>query len=105
MEKLKALQNFNLWEEKLKVKENDEIFIGDVKKTVVDEKGNITVNEERAKQIEKATYENKPLAKRIVVEEKPIIEKPQEIETADLKVEKETADVKKVRVKKGIEKE
>ena len=85
--KLEALMDFKLFEEGIDVKKGQEILIGD--KPVENE---IVITKERAKVVEAATYQGKPLVKKA----KPTTK----IETADLKTDTETADVKPKRTRR-----
>lgn len=89
--KLKALMDFTLFEEKINVKKDTELFVDDVEKTVVDKDGNITLSLKRAEDVKAATYNKEPLVK-IVKESKP--KKQPEIETANIKTNKVEKAVK-----------
>ena len=102
--KLKALVNFTLFEEKLEVKKDSILKVEDIEKTIVDEKGNITLSLKRAEAVKAATFKGEPLVEEIKKEiPKKEIEIP-EIETADVKPEMETAVPKVKRTRKKVEK-
>lgn len=100
---LKALIDFKLFEEKLDVKKGSILKVEDIEKTIVDEKGNITLSLKRAEAVKAATFKGEPLVKDEKENTKKEIEIP-EMETADVKPEMEIAVPKVKRTRKKVEK-